>query len=174
MPKPARAPCTFGRSVRRGREGFPEPMAPRTRSGLRTADSSGSSPAGDLKKVAVAGGPPVTLAEHPNGRSAWSAQGVILYTRSDDFKWPVPNPGQWRPADTGDRIGPVPRRVSARPSDVPARWSQVPVPRAAATTARRVRSIWLRSIPRRARVYSTSTRSRTTQLGSCCINAAVR
>ena len=28
----------------------------------------------------------------------------------------------------------------ARPSDVPARWSQVPVPRAAATTARRVRS----------------------------------
>ena len=39
---------------------------------------------GNLKKVAVAGGPPVTLAEHPNGRSAWSAQGVILYTRDDD------------------------------------------------------------------------------------------
>ena len=46
MPKPARAPCTFGRSARRRREGFPEPTAPRTRSGLRTADSSGSSPAG--------------------------------------------------------------------------------------------------------------------------------
>jgi eukaryotic-like serine/threonine-protein kinase len=39
---------------------------------------------GNLKKVAVAGGPPVTLAEHPYGRSAWSAQGVILYTRSDE------------------------------------------------------------------------------------------
>ncbi len=38
---------------------------------------------GNLKKVAVAGGPPVTLAEHPYGRSAWSAQGVILYSRLD-------------------------------------------------------------------------------------------
>ena len=46
MPKPARAPCTFGRSVRRRRKGFPEPTAPRPRSGLRTADSSDSSPAG--------------------------------------------------------------------------------------------------------------------------------
>ena len=39
---------------------------------------------GNLKKIAVAGGPPVTLAEHPGGRSAWSAQGVILYNRDDD------------------------------------------------------------------------------------------
>jgi len=39
---------------------------------------------GNLKKVAVAGGPPVTLAEHSTGRSAWSAQGVILYKREDD------------------------------------------------------------------------------------------
>jgi Tol biopolymer transport system component len=39
---------------------------------------------GNLKKIAVAGGPPVTLAEHATGRSAWSAQGVIIYNRSDD------------------------------------------------------------------------------------------
>jgi len=39
---------------------------------------------GNLKKVAVAGGPPVTLAERPAGRSAWSAQGVILYARIDE------------------------------------------------------------------------------------------
>jgi Tol biopolymer transport system component len=38
---------------------------------------------GNLKKVAVAGGPPVTLTEHAYGRSAWSAQGVILYSRLD-------------------------------------------------------------------------------------------
>ena len=37
---------------------------------------------GNLKKIAVAGGPPVTLAEHPYGRSAWSAQGVILFNRT--------------------------------------------------------------------------------------------
>ena len=36
---------------------------------------------GNLKKVAVAGGPPVTLADHPSGRATWSAQGVILYRR---------------------------------------------------------------------------------------------
>jgi Tol biopolymer transport system component len=39
---------------------------------------------GNLKKVAVTGGSPVMLAEHPGGRPAWSSQGVILYTRSDD------------------------------------------------------------------------------------------
>jgi Tol biopolymer transport system component len=50
---------------------------------------------GNLKKVAVAGGPPVTLAELPAGRSAWSAQGVILYTRSDDRS------GLYRIPDTG-------------------------------------------------------------------------
>jgi Tol biopolymer transport system component len=48
-----------------------------------------------LKKVAVAGGPPVTLAENPYGRSAWSAQGVILYTRGDESS------GLYRIPDTG-------------------------------------------------------------------------
>jgi Tol biopolymer transport system component len=50
---------------------------------------------GNLKKIAVAGGPPVTLAEHASGRSAWSAQGVILYNRSDDA------PGLYRIPDNG-------------------------------------------------------------------------
>ena len=50
---------------------------------------------GNLKKVAVAGGPPVTLAERPNGRAAWSAQGIILYTRLDD------STGLYRIPDTG-------------------------------------------------------------------------
>ena len=50
---------------------------------------------GNLKKIAVAGGPPVTLAEHPTGRSAWSAQGVILYNRDDD------STGLYRIPDTG-------------------------------------------------------------------------
>ena len=49
---------------------------------------------GNLKKVAVAGGPPVTLAENPNGRSAWSAQGVILYSRADSS-------GLYRITDSG-------------------------------------------------------------------------
>ena len=50
---------------------------------------------GNLKKVAVAGGPPVTLAEHASGRSAWSAHGVILYNRNDD------STGLYRIPDTG-------------------------------------------------------------------------
>jgi len=32
-----------------------------------------------LKTIAVAGGPPVTLAENVGGRAAWSSRGVILY-----------------------------------------------------------------------------------------------
>ena len=50
---------------------------------------------GNLKKIAVAGGPPVTLAEHPDGRSAWSAQGVILFKREDDSS------GLYRIPDSG-------------------------------------------------------------------------
>jgi eukaryotic-like serine/threonine-protein kinase len=50
---------------------------------------------GNLKKVAVAGGPPITLAERANGRSAWSAQGVLLFSRSDDFR------GLYRITDRG-------------------------------------------------------------------------
>ena len=50
---------------------------------------------GNLKKVAVAGGPPVTLAERSTGRSAWSAQGVILFSRTGD------STGLYRIPDTG-------------------------------------------------------------------------
>jgi Tol biopolymer transport system component len=39
---------------------------------------------GNLKKIAVAGGPPVTLADRPAGRSTWSPHGVILFKREDD------------------------------------------------------------------------------------------
>jgi eukaryotic-like serine/threonine-protein kinase len=50
---------------------------------------------GNLKKIAIAGGPPVTLAEHSMGRSAWSTEGVILYNRNDGA------PGLYRIPDTG-------------------------------------------------------------------------
>ena len=50
---------------------------------------------GNLKKVAVAGGAPVTLAERSTGRSAWSAQGVILFNRTGDLT------GLYRIPDTG-------------------------------------------------------------------------
>jgi serine/threonine protein kinase len=52
---------------------------------------------GNLKKIAVAGGPPVTLTDHPSGRAAWSAQGVILYARDDDSS------GLYRITDNGDQ-----------------------------------------------------------------------
>ena len=39
-----------------------------------------------MKKIAVAGGPPVPITEHAAGRSTWSAQGVILFRRDDDSR----------------------------------------------------------------------------------------
>ena len=53
---------------------------------------------GNLKKIAVAGGPPVTLASQPSGYSAWSAQGVILYKREDDSR------GLYRIPDNGGEL----------------------------------------------------------------------
>jgi Tol biopolymer transport system component len=38
---------------------------------------------GTLKKIAAAGGPPVTLADHTGRSAAWSARGVILFHRGD-------------------------------------------------------------------------------------------
>jgi serine/threonine protein kinase/Tol biopolymer transport system component len=63
---------------------------------------------GNLKTIAIAGGPPVTLAENPGGRSAWSAQGVILYaggggdSRGGLFRIPDTG-GQPTPATELDR-----------------------------------------------------------------------
>src|SRR5262249_15243226 len=48
-----------------------------------------------LKKVAIAGGPPQLLATHPGGADGtWSSQGVILFDgRASDPIWRVPATG---------------------------------------------------------------------------------
>jgi hypothetical protein len=56
---------------------------------------------GNLKKVAVAGGSPVTLVEHVLG-AAWSSQGVILFSRLTS-RGLYRNPRHRRPADESDR-----------------------------------------------------------------------
>jgi Tol biopolymer transport system component len=50
---------------------------------------------GTLKKVDIAGGPPATICEAPNGADgSWSAEGVILFDgRSADPLWRVPAAG---------------------------------------------------------------------------------
>ena len=72
---------------------------------------------GNLKKIAVAGGPPVTLAEHPDGRSAWSAQGVILYNRDDDSS------GLYRIPDNGGQ----PTRVTELDRSRDESWHAHPI-----------------------------------------------
>lgn len=53
-----------------------------------------------MKKIAVAGGPPVTLAKDTRGRAAWSSRGVILYR--DEQGGPL-----YRIPDSGGQPTPV-------------------------------------------------------------------
>jgi Tol biopolymer transport system component len=59
---------------------------------------------GALQKVAVAGGPPVRLAEHAGGRASWSPRGVILYRGEQGRLYRISDSGgQPTPATTIDR-----------------------------------------------------------------------
>jgi Tol biopolymer transport system component len=65
---------------------------------------------GSLKKVDIAGGPPTTICEAPNGADgSWSAEGVILFDgRSADPLWRVPAAGGTAQAlSFGDDTGPT-------------------------------------------------------------------
>ena len=59
----------------------------------RSIAFSGSGGPSKLKRVDVAGGPALTLAESSSERPAWSSRGVILYTGADDRLYRVPEAG---------------------------------------------------------------------------------
>ena len=74
-----RSGCDRSRAWRPGR--FREPRVGRFRSGRRTAGSIGFFAAGKLKKVRIAGGPPIELCDAPGGRGgSWSRDNVIVFT----------------------------------------------------------------------------------------------
>ncbi|HEU5393386.1 MAG TPA: hypothetical protein VFV36_01155, partial [Candidatus Methylomirabilis sp.] len=63
---------------------------------------------GKLKKIAVSGGPPLTLCDAPNGKGgSWSPEGIILFT-------PLHNTGIFRVPEAGGQPAEITRLDAAR------------------------------------------------------------
>ena len=120
-------PCfTCGTWTRASRSACPAPRAPPIRSGRPTASSSGSSNPADekLRKVAVAGGPPVTLCAAANGKGgSWNEPGDIIFapdsTRRASTGCPTSAANPCRsPPSAGTRF-PSPPPLPARRAGIP-------------------------------------------------------